>query len=145
MTCSMLHRNLSTLLWYSCGLGDRHTCPTLRPPNCYKESQADSLAGWLRDVPIRLPRTRLTPSRFPATPWTEVQCWEKSLTLITLFGMQNLPMCFRRQDGRDSVLAVVMVAWQGLGPGRWLLVAHCPSASSVEQETQEWWYNNTPI
>lgn len=42
----------------------------------------------------------LTPSCFPTT-------------LITLFGVQNFPVCFRTQDGHDSVFVLVMVELLG--------------------------------
>lgn len=72
--------------------------PTWRPPNQRKP-------GWLTGSvtlggSARFPWMPLTPSCFPTT-------------LITLFGMQNFPMCFRRQDGHDSVFVLVMAELSG--------------------------------
>lgn len=51
----------------------------------------------------------LTPSCFPTT-------------LITLFGVQNFPVCFRTQDGHDSVCpgdgGTVRSMAQGSGSGQ---------------------------
>lgn len=79
--------------------------PTWRPPNQRKPGW---LTGWVTlGGSARFPWMPLTPSCFPTT-------------LITLFGMQNFPMCFRRQDscvcpgdGRT-----VRSTAQGSGPGQ---------------------------
>lgn len=92
-----LHRNIWSHLWYSCGLV-YHTCHNLRPPHCFKESQAHSLAGWeLWEDPRHLSFTLFPPIPYSLRVclliWNVATLWETFHPNGFCFIMQNCFIC----------------------------------------------------